>query len=162
VLTRLRDELALTRNITLANMAGGLDGEPPFGSLVDLHFPGAMYDIEEAVYCLALRRPTAAVLHAMKVMRHGLEGVAQLLGTPKLTELTWTRMVATVRAAAGHQEDLIETLARVRRSWRGPGLLPADKYTEAEAEAVLDAVAAFMRALAARLDAPGEAVAATR
>jgi hypothetical protein len=162
VLARLRDELALIRNITLANMAGGLEGEPPFGSLVELQFPGAMYDIEEAVYCLALRRPTAAVLHAMKVMRHGLEGVAQLLGTPKMTELTWTRMIATVRAAAGHQEDLIETLARVRRSWRGPGLLPADKYTEAEAEAVLDAVAAFMRALAARLDAPGEAVAAAR
>jgi len=162
VLARLRDELALTRNITLANMAGGPDGEPPFGSLVELHFPIAMYDIEEAVYCLALRRPTAAVLHAMKVMRHGLDGVAQLLATPKLTELTWTRIIATVRAAAGHQEDLIETLARVRRSWRGPGLLPADKYTEAEAEAVLDAVAAFMRALAARFDAPGEAVADKR
>jgi hypothetical protein len=111
------------------------------------------------VYCLALRRPTAAVLHAMKVMRHGLEGVAQLLGTAKLTELTWARMIATVRAAAGHQEDLIETLVRVRRTWRGPGLLPADKYTEAEAEAVLDAVAAFMRALAARFEAPGEAAA---
>ena len=162
VLARLRDELALTRNITLANMAGGPDGEPPFGALVELHFPGAMYDIEEAAYCLALRRPTAAVLHAMKVMRHGLEAAAQLLGTPRLTELTWSRVIATVRAAAGHQEDLIETLARVRRSWRGPGLLPADKYTEAEAEAVLDAVAAFMRALAARFEAPGEAVADKR
>jgi hypothetical protein len=159
ILARLRDELALTRNVTVANMAGKPDGEPPFGPLVELHFPVAIYDIEEAVYCLALRRPTAAVLHAMKVMRHGLEGVAQLLGTAKLTELTWARLIATVRAAAGHQEDLIETLVRVRRTWRGPGLLPADKYTEAEAEAVLDAVAAFMRALAARFEAPGEAAA---
>jgi len=153
---RLRDELALTRNVTLPNMTGPPDGEPPFGPLVELHFPAAIYDIEEAVYCLALRRPTAAVLHAMKVMRHGLDGVAQLLGTPPLTELTWSRAIAAVRAAAGHQEDLIEALARVRRSWRGAGLLPADKYTEAEAEAVLDAVATFMRALAARFEGSGE------
>jgi hypothetical protein len=162
LLARLRDELALTRNVTLANLPGAPDGEPPFGPLVELHFPAAIYDIEEAVYCLALRRPTAAVLHAMKVMRHGLDGIAHLLATPKLTELTWSRVIATMRAAAGHQEDLIETLVRVRRAWRGPGLLPADKYTEAEAEAVLDAVAAFMRALAARFEATAETSADTR
>ena len=159
---RLRDELALIRNVTLTNMAAHPDGEPPFGALVELHFPSVVYDIEEAVYCLALRRPTAAVLHAMKVMRHGLEGVAHLLGTPKLTELPWSRVIATVRAAAGRQEDLIGPLVRVRRTWRGPGLLPADKYTEAEAEAVLDAVAAFMRALAARFEEPGESAADAR
>ncbi len=156
ILARLRDELALTRNVSLPNLAGLPDGEPPFGPLVELHFPTAIYDIEEAVNCLALRRPTAAVLHAMKVMRHGLDCVAQLLGTPRLTELPWSRIIASVRAAAGHQEDLIEALVRVRRAWRGLGLLPADKYTEAEAEAVLDAVAAFMRALAARFEAIGE------
>jgi len=155
---RLRDELALTRNVTLPNLADPPDGEPPFGPLVEQHFPAATYDIEEAVYCLALRRPTAAVLHAMKVMRRGLDGLAQLLAAPTLTDLTWARVIATVRAAAGHQEDLIETLVRVRRAWRAAGLLPADKYTEAEAEAVLDAVAAFMRALAGRLEASGETV----
>ncbi len=153
--TRLRDELALTRNVTLPNSTGPLDGEPPFGPLVELRFPTATYDIEEAVRCLMLRRPTAAVLHAMKVMRHGLEELAHLLSTPKLNELPWTRMLAALRAAPGHQRELIETLTRVRRAWRGPGLLPADKYTEEEAAAVLDAVAAFMRALAARVDAAG-------
>ncbi len=159
LLARLRDELALTRNVTLPNMAYPPDGEPPFGPLVELHFPVAIYDIEEAVYCLALRRPTAAVLHAMKVMRYGLDALAHLLAAARLTELTWARIIAAVRAAAGHQEALIEALVRVRRAWRGPGLLPADKYTEAEAEAVLDAVAAFMRALAARLEAAGETMA---
>lgn len=153
---RLHDELALTRNVTLPNLSGPADGEPPFGPLVELHFPAALYDIEEAVYCLALRRPTAAVLHAMKVMRHGLDGVARLLGVPKLTDMTWTQVIAAVRSAAGHQEDLVETLQPVRRAWRAPGLLPADKYTEAEAEAVLDAVATFMRALASRFEAAGE------
>lgn len=152
---RLRDELALTRNIALPDFPGARDGAPPFGPLVELHFPAATYDIEEATRCLALRRPTAAVLHAMKVMRHGLEGLEHLLSTPKLTELTWSRLIAAVRAAAGHQRDLVEALVRVRRAWRGPGLMPADKYTEEEAAAVLDAVAVFMRALAARFDAAG-------
>jgi hypothetical protein len=156
LVARLRDELALTRNVTLPNTLGRPEGEPPFGPLVEIHFPAATYDIEEALQCLALRRPTAAVLHAMKVMRHGLDGVARLLSTPRLTDLTWSRLIAAVRAAAGHQEDLVDPLVRVRRAWRGPGLLPADKYTEAEAEAVLDAVAAFMRALAARCDAVGD------
>jgi hypothetical protein len=156
LVTRLRDELALTRNVTFPNVTGPLEGEPPFGPLVEIHFPAATYDIEEAVRCLALRRPTAAVLHAMKVMRHGLDGVARLLSTPDLNDLTWSRLIATVRASPGHQRDLVEALTRVRRAWRGLRLMPADKYTEEEAAAVLDAVAAFMRALAARFDALGD------
>jgi hypothetical protein len=157
LVARLRDELALTRNVTFPNVTGPLDGEPPFGPLVEIHFPAATYDIEEAGRCLALRRPTAAVLHAMKVMRHGLDGVARLLSTPNLNDLTWSRLIATVRATPGHQRDLVEALTRVRRAWRGPRLMPADKYTEEEAATVLDAVAAFMRALAARFDALGDA-----
>jgi hypothetical protein len=153
---RLRDELAQTRIVTLPNVFSHLEGEPPFGPLVELHFPAATYDIEEALRCLALRRPTAVVLHAMKVMRHGLDGMTRLLSTPKLTELSWSRIIAAVRATSGHPRDLIAALNRVRRAWRAPGLMPADKYTEEEAAAALDAVAAFVRALAARFDALGE------
>jgi hypothetical protein len=155
---RLRDELAFTRvvklaNVTGVNVPGAAGDEAPFGPLVELHFPAAAYDIEEAMQCLALRRPTAAVLHAMQVMRHGLEGVARLLSTTRLTDLPWARAIAAVRAASGHQRDLAEALTDVRRAWRAPGLTPAAKYTEQEAAAVLDAVAAFMRVLAARFDA---------
>jgi hypothetical protein len=153
---RLRDELALTRNITLPASPAPSGEEPPFGPLVEIHFPAATYDIEEAIHCLALRRPTAAVLHATQIMRRGLDGLARLLSTPRLTDLPWSRSIATVRATAGHQQDLVDALVGVRRAWRAPGLPPADKYTEEEAAAVLDAVAAFMRALAARFDAVGE------
>ena len=155
--TRLRDELALTRIVVLPSAQSRLAGEPPFGPMVEVQFPSAAYDIEEAVHCLALRRTTAAVLHAMKVMRHGLRGVERLLDTPKLTELSWPRLIAVVRAATGEgHRPLLEALVRVRRSWHGPGLMPADKYTDEEAEAVLEAVAAFMRELAASFDALGE------
>jgi len=159
LITRLRDELALTRVIVLPSAQLRPNDEPPFGPLVELHFPEVAYDIEEATQCLALRRSTAAVLHAMKVMRHGLRAVERLLSTPRLTELSWSNLVAAVLAVAGDQHDLVETLVRVRRAWRAPGLMPADKYTEEEAEAVLVAVGAFMRSLAARVDAITKTVA---
>ena len=156
LVTRLRDELALTRIVVLPSAPRPPDDEPPFGAMVEAHFPAAIYDIEEAVHCLALRRTTASVLHAMKVMRHGLRGIESLLKTPKLTELPWSRQIATVRAVPGAHRGLAEALTRVRRVWRAPGLMPADKYTEEEAEAVLEAVAVFMRALAAGFEARGE------
>ncbi len=153
---RLRDELALTRIVTVPNGSADIDSAPLFGPLVEIHFPAATYDIEEAFRCLSLRRPTAGVLHAMKVMRHGLEELSRLLATRPLADLSWSRLLAAVRAAPGHQQDLIAPLVRVRRAWRAPGLMAAEKYTEEEATAVLNAVAAFMRALAARFDTPGE------
>jgi hypothetical protein len=153
---RLRDELALTRIVTLSSTGFAPDGEPPFGPLVEQHFPSAAYDIEEAVRCLALRRSTASVSHAAKVMRFGLRSLEHLLSLPNLTALSWARMLTAVRGMAGDDRDLAEALTRVRRAWRAPGLTPAGRYSEEEAEAVLAAVAAFMRLVAARLDAADE------
>jgi hypothetical protein len=124
--------------------------------LVELHFPAAAYDIEEAVQCLALRRATASVTHAMKVMRIGLPAVEHLLSVPKLPDLSWARMISAVRDGSGDHQDLLEALNRLRRAWRAPGLVPADRYSEEEAEAVLASVAAFMRLIAAKLDAREE------
>lgn len=156
LITRLRDELALTRIVTMPITESSLDGEPPFGPLVELHFPAAAYDIEEAVQCLALRRATASVTHAMKVMRIGLPAVEHLLSVPKLPDLSWARMISAVRDGSGDHQDLLEALNRLRRAWRAPGLVPADRYSEEEAEAVLASVAAFMRLIAAKLDAREE------
>ncbi len=158
LVTRLRDELALTRIVLLPSAARQLNDDPPFGGRVEIRFPSAAYDIEEAVHCLALRRTTAAVLHAMKVMRHGLRGLAALLDVPPLANLSWAQLITAVREAGGERE-LIEALMRVRRIWHRPDLMPADKYTEEEAESVLEAVAAFMRTLAACFDARGEPLA---
>jgi hypothetical protein len=152
---RLREELMLTRIVTSPITRGLFDGDSPFGLLVETHFPAAVFDIEEAVRCLGLRRATAAVLHAMKVTRHGIEGLERLLSTPKLSDFPWLRLIATVRAAAGHHEDLVEALVQLHHAWRAPDLMPADKYTEEEAAAVLNALATFMCALAARFDAIG-------
>jgi hypothetical protein len=154
--TRLRDELALTRIVVLPPGAGAEAEAAPFGELVEQYFPAASYDIEEMGHCLALRRPAAAVFHAMQAMRHCLPGLERLLGTPKIADLAWPRIVEVVREAAGPRDDLTGALLRVRRAWHAPTLLPAARYTEEEAEAVVSTVDAFMRLLAARLDATGE------
>lgn len=39
-------------------------------------FSDAIYDIEEASKCIALHRSTACVFHLMRVMEHGLKGIA--------------------------------------------------------------------------------------
>jgi hypothetical protein len=157
LVARIRDELAMSRIVTLPAASGPDNGEPPFGMLVEIHFPAAAFDIEEAVHCLALRRSTAAMLHAMKVLRHGLRGLQRLLSAPDLTEFNWARLITTVRGMAGEHPDLVEALVQVRRAWRAPGLSPADKYTEEEAEIAMKAVAGFMRVLAETLEARGEA-----
>jgi len=153
---RLNDELALTRVIVLPSGEGVGSDSAPFGALVELHLPAAAYDIEEMAHCLTLRRSTAAVLHAMQAMRHALAALERLVVTPRLADLTWTRVVEIVREAGGGEDELADALARVHRAWRTPGLLPAAKYTEEEAEAVIAAVRDFTRQLAARLAASGE------
>ena len=151
LVTRIRDELALTRIVNLPSVPFRPDGEPPFGPLVEIHFPAAAFDIEEAVQCLALRRATAAVLHAAKVMHCGLLAVEALPSASDLTSLSWARLIETVRSGSADR-DLAEALIRVRRAWRAPGMTPAAKYTEEESASVLEAVEAFMRLVAARMD----------
>jgi hypothetical protein len=53
-----------------------------FGSRVAEKFPMAEYDIEEAGKCLALQRPTACVMHLMRVLEIGLQSLAKELGAP--------------------------------------------------------------------------------
>jgi hypothetical protein len=158
LITRLRDEMALTLVVLLPPGHRPADADPSFGPLVEQHFPAAAYDIEEMAHCLALRRSTAAVLHAMQAMRHGLLGLERLLSTAGLPDLSWTRLIAIVRDARGDFNDVVVALGRVRRAWRAPGLPPAAKYTEEEAETVLAAVEALMRAVAARLEAADDMV----
>lgn len=154
--TSLSGGLAAVSVAELPSARRRLTDEAPFGALVEAQFPSAAYDIEEAVQCLALRRTTAAVMHTMNVMRYGLRGIEHLLNTGDLTGLSWTKLIAIVRAASGPEHrPLLDALVQVRRVWRAPDLMPAAKYTADEAEAVLEAAAIFMRALAVSHDADG-------
>lgn len=148
---RLPEELAGIRLLTLAPAQWRHLVDPaPFGAAVEFAFPEAGYDIEEAALCLAIRRPSAAVYHCMRVVECGLVVLGGSLRADLLGEdRQWTRIMARLREAAGpDQADLVAALEQVRRCWRGARLMPAEKYTEAEAERLFRAAGAFMAALA--------------
>lgn len=153
------DELAQIRVVPLRSGEWRrLGAAAPFGAAVEARFPGCAYDIEEAVHCLAFRRPSAAVFHCMKVVERGLAAAGrrlELAGFPG-TVRGWGAILATMRSACpADLQPVVAQLQRIRQRWHGPGLDPADKYTEAEAEQVLQSVDAFMRALAERCDEAG-------
>jgi len=117
---------------------------------VDNGLPELGYDIEEAALCLALRRPTAAAFHCMRITESGLAELGEWLGVDLPGEdRQWSRIIALLRGVAGPDPTgIVQALEHVRHCSRGARLAPAEKYTEAEAERLFRAVAAFMAALA--------------
>ena len=148
---RLPEELGAIRLLTLSpSQWRHLVDPAPFGAAVEFAFPEAGYDIEEAALCLAIRRPSAAVYHCMRVVECGLAVLGGSLRTNLLGEdRQWTRIMARLREAAGpDQAAVLAALEQVRRCWRGARLVPAEKYTEAEAERLFRAASVFMSTLA--------------
>ena len=148
---RLPEELAAIRLVTMAPPQWRHLVDPaPFGISVDIGFPEAGYDIEEAALCLAFRRPGAAAFHCFRIVECGLAGLGELLAVDLPGEdRQWTRIMALLRGAVGADgRGVISALDKVRRCSRGARLAPAEKYTEAEAERLFRAVGAFMEALA--------------
>ncbi|MDR3538694.1 MAG: hypothetical protein P4L71_19520 [Acetobacteraceae bacterium] len=155
---RLNDELAFVRLVPMATPAWiEADPDAPFGQAVADRFPSSAYDIDEAVRCLALRRSTAAMLHAMRIVQAGLEALSNLAGLEGPVP-AWSAAVAGLRQAEDRHPGAAAALDTLRRRWRSPGWLPAAKYTEEEADQVLQALAAFMRIVATACDERGVAV----
>jgi hypothetical protein len=60
--------------------------EPPFGADVQVKYPSALFEIDEASKCLALGRGTACVFHLMRTMEIGILATARCLGIPDPTK----------------------------------------------------------------------------
>lgn len=151
---RVRGELAGTRVVTLAPSQWRHLADPtPFGDAAETAFPEAAYDIEEAASCLALRRPTAAAFHCTRVVECGLAALGvQLHNELAGRDREWASIMALLRGKTGlDQAGLLAALEQVRRCWRDARLVPADKYTESEAERLFAAVGAFIGEVAGLL-----------
>ena len=100
---RLPDELAAIRLVTLApSRRRHLVDPAPFGVAVEVAFPEAGYDIEEAALCLAFRRPSAAAFHCMRIVECGLAGLSASLRVDLPGEhRQWTQIMAVLRRALG-------------------------------------------------------------
>jgi hypothetical protein len=151
LVTRIRDELALLPIIPPPGLPRPSDMKRPDAPF-EFRFPTAALDLEEAAHALAHGRTRDAVDRSGQAMRTGLTAAEHAFGLPPITTIPWSRMAAILRAAQPHDPTLPDALAEVRRAWRRPGLIPAARYSEAEAEAILASIAAFLGCLSLVLE----------
>ncbi len=134
-----------------------------FGQTVFDGFSSANDDIYEAGACLALERPTACVLHLMRVLEAGLAALAKTVGVTKQND--WGRYLKEIDAelerrakAAGARSadeqfytEAAVNFDRLRRAYRNPTMHPDKSYSQDRAEEILLAVKSFMTHLATKI-----------
>lgn len=135
-----------------------------FGDKVFVAFSSANNDIFEAGTCLALERPTACVMHLMRVMEAGLKALALALGIiePQNDWGAYLRKIEKelenrykISGARSDDEQFYSEAAlgfdRVRRAWRNPTMHIENSYSTEQAEEILRAVKSSISFLATRI-----------
>jgi len=146
---------------------------PPFGGDVNLKFPSATYDIDEASKCIALDRGTAAAFHGIRCLESGIRALARCLGLPDPTKpagRNWGAVLTTIKnemekrwpSSADRMkgdgeffENAHAALAAMQNPWRNATMHLDQKYTTEEARHIFEVVRGFMKKLASRLDEDG-------
>jgi hypothetical protein len=134
-----------------------------FGDDVFDAFPSANDDIFEAGTCLALERPTACVMHLMRVLEVGLSALANVLNVSKQND--WGKYIKEINgeldrrlktAGARTEEEqfyseICLNFDQVRRAWRNPTMHPDKTYSQERAEEILLTVKSFMNHLSQKV-----------
>ena len=144
-----------------------LSDSPLFGDKVDEAFPSASYDVTEAGRCLALRRPTACVLHLMRALETGLASLSAALGV-SMPRKSWDVIINKLEKEIKDRslnppnekwkeedESFFSGAAShfriIKNAWRNHAMHGRDKYTEQEAGDIYGSVRSFMQHLSERL-----------
>ena len=159
--TTVRDALlakarALSR--TLAEPRKSEIDDTPFGADFDDRFPSAVFHLREAHRCLVFRRSTATAFHLGRILRIGLRALARFSGIPDIEGKSWTAIMRLLRTQPDVPPPLLDAIRQVRRYWAAPDMNSADKFTEEEAELLMEAVARFMILLSDICDEQGNAI----
>lgn len=134
-------------------------------------FKAVYRDAEEAGKCLAYDRGTACVFHLMRIIECGLRALSVSLNDPTLdskTNPSWEKILGRCdkemqkplndRSDKWKQDEAFYSTATanlraVKDAWRNPTLHVERDYAPEDAQDVWNAVGAFMRHLAKKLDA---------
>lgn len=170
VQSRLRDEFQLISFLILDRNQKKLFA--PANLLVegwDINriFPDAARELEEACKCLALKRPTAAVFHAMRMLEVAIKKLAELLELPdpvKPAERNWGAMLAKIKGTIDDKypsrdrvdpnsrgaafERIYVSLDAVKNPWRNGTMHVENFYTDSEALHIVRCVAILFQNLA--------------
>lgn len=168
---RIADELEGKAIYYVSDHVDLLSDAPLFGDGVDEAFPSARYDISEAGCCLALRRPTACVLHLTRALEPSLASLAAALGVSmprKSWEVILNKLqneIAARSSSPPHEQwkdkdepffsEAASHFRIIKNAWRNHAVHGRDKYTEQEAEDVYRSVRSFMQHLSERLSEGG-------
>lgn len=166
---RIREELEDRIFLQIERPEYFEQAEPLFGPNVQTKFPSASPEIEEAGKCLALRRPTACVMHLMRVLELGLNSLAKEFSVP-FKNANWQTVIDQVEKAirtissATHgpnwkddQQFFSEAAVHFRvlkDAWRNHSMHIHERYSEDRAETIFQSVRGFMQHLATRLSEP--------
>jgi hypothetical protein len=142
--------------------------------------PKSKHDTEEAVYCYALERNTAAVFHSMRVAEFGLRYLAKKVGAklidkgkPQPIEFaTWDKVITGIKnkITAAHAmpkgprrnklltfySDVAEQCTWIRDIWRNEVSHTRKNWNGAEALGVLNRVRDFMLLLSSQKKSKGK------
>lgn len=149
-----------------------LPTDPIFGHSVEISFPSASFDIEEAATCYGLGRDTASVFHLMRAVETGLRAIAASLGLPDPTGSgrNWGQMSGAIKAECDHRSasggwassddrtfynEVYASIDSVRVAWRNTTMHVEKRYTHDEAEQILAVTKGFLKKLAERIDESG-------
>lgn len=133
-----------------------------FGDEVAEVFPSAIYDISESAKCIAFHRWTASVMHSMRVLEVGLNGLASYCDVE--ANENWNQTLNAVetkirnfqRKKDGREleqwaAEVGTHLRFVKNAWRNWSMHSYGKYTEDEAIRIFDNSKALMQHLTKRL-----------
>ncbi|WP_139372896.1 hypothetical protein [Nitrobacter vulgaris] len=134
-----------------------------FGQEVFNNFSSATDDITEAGSCLSLNRPTACVMHLMRVLEVGLASLAAEMGIKKQNDWgSYLREIdreleRRIKASGARSPDeqffaeASKNIDDMRRAYRNPTMHPDKSYSVERANDILQSVRSFMRHLATKL-----------
>jgi hypothetical protein len=155
-----RDDLmaqarALSR--TLAEPLKSEVDDAAFGPDFVDRFPSAVFHLREAHRCLVFRRSTATAFHLGRILGIGLRALARFSGMPDTDGKSWTSIMRMLRAQPDLPPPVLDAIRQARRCWNAPDMGSADKFTEEEAELLMEAVGRLMTLLADICDEQGSA-----
>ena len=138
-----------------------------FGALVSNKFPSASLDIAEAGKCFALGRHTAAVMHCMRVLEHGLRALCLRLEIP-FGETSWKSSINKIekrliildsqvkqktswRKKRQFYQEAAAEFSHFKDAWRNHAAHGHEHYSEQRAEKIIGHTRNFMLVLASQL-----------
>lgn len=170
--SRMQDELSamLFYKVSRRDLFEVPPGIPGlWGQDVADKFPSAAPEIEEAAKCLALTRPTACVMHLMRILELGLHSLADVFKVP-FANANWGTIIDQIEkqikgiSANTHgaswkieQQFYSEASAHFRvlkDAWRNHSMHIHERYSEERAETIYQSVRGFIQHLATKLSEP--------